>query len=164
MNYDEVRPLLETGQIVGVMENKSILHKLTHIFTKDKTTHVGIIKVDSSGVYLAELNGGRNHSIPMSQLTHKRFNVYACPDECKPHVEESINRWLRYEVPYGYLTFILIGLNKFFGLKLKGKKGDIVCTGFLVNILTTAQWKLEVSTDIDPGSFVKLLQLKYSVN
>lgn len=164
MNYDEVRPYLETGQIIGVKENKTWLHKLTRIFTKRTYTHVGIIQVEPNGVYLAELNGGRNHKIPMSQLMHKSFDVAECPKECLEAVNESINRWLRFEVPYGFLAFILIGLNKFLGLKVPIKQGDIVCTGFVVNILTTAGWKLDVSPNIDPGSLMALLKTKFNVN
>lgn len=165
MNYDEVRPLLKTGQSIGVKENSSFLNKATRAFTFSKYTHVGIVKVDSSGVYLAELNGGRNHLIPLSQLRHKKFDVYECPEECVDYIEESINRWLRYEIEYGFMAFILIGLMKLLNYRFKIKlKNAMVCSGLCIAMLSTARWKKELDLLTSPGDYLAELKLLYKVN
>jgi len=164
-SYDEVRPLLATGQIVGVRERHSIAHVLTNLFTGTRYTHVGMISIKECGVYLAELNGGRNHLIPLSQLKDKRFDIYECPEECLPYIDQSIEDALREEIPYGFFAFILIGLMDLFNIsiKLKGKK-LLVCSGFVVSILRRAGWKKEVSTLISPGDLLEHFKFLYQVN
>jgi len=165
MNYKEVRPLLKTGQSIGVKESKSVLNKFTRFFTYSEYTHTGIVQVDSSGAYLAELNGGKNHKIPMSQLMNKSFDVYECPPECLQDIDESINRWLRYEIHYGLLAFIAIGFMKFFNFSFKIKlKHSLVCSGLCINMLSTANWSKTVDVLTSPGDYLAELKLLYKVN
>lgn len=163
--YEEIRSKLTTGQIVGVRENKSIIHVATKAFTGSRYTHVGIIIVKPCGVYLAELNGGRNHLIPLSQLRYKRFDVYECPKECLPLIEQAINDQLREEIHYSFLAFIFIGIMDLFNVTFKVPlKNDQVCTGFVAKCLNNAGIKEKITMMISPGDLLEKFKFLYQVN
>ena len=163
--YESIRPLLKTGDIVGVRENKSWIHVATKVFTGSRYTHVGIIVVNSTGVYLAELNGGRNHLIPLSQLKNKRFDIYECPKECLDKIEESINEQLREEIHYSYLAFLFIGIMDLFNVTFKVPlKNDQVCSSFVAKCLNNAGLKNKIVMMISPGDLLEKFKFSYRVN
>lgn len=165
MNYSEVRPLLQTGDIIGVKNSQSKLGKLTQYFTRSDYTHTGMVLRANHGVWLAELNGGRNHLIPLSQLMDMPFDVFEPPVDNRAYLKTSILRWLRYPVEYGVLAFIAIGIMNYFRIKFFVKlKNMLVCSGFVIRILQSAGWNAEVSPLQSPGEFLAPLKLKYRVN
>lgn len=167
MNYKEIRPFLQTGDIVGVRHPENILGTATQYFTNSPYTHVGIIvrKRQGNGVWLAELNSGKNHLIPMSQLKDKQFDIFQCPVSNQTHIASSIDRWLRYPIHYGFKNFILIGLNSYIGVKIPPIFGDeLVCSGFVLRILQTAGWDVDMSPLLSPGELLSNFVLKYQIN
>lgn len=166
MNYDEVRPLLETGDVIGVKRKDGTLAKLTQHFTESDYTHIGIILKMTNGVWMAELNSGRNHLIPLSQLQDMQFDVYD-PPSClnRSHIRAAILRWLRFPVEYGFIAFVCIGLMDYFNIKFPVlSKNILVCSGYIVRIFQTAGWDERISPFQSPAELLKMLHLKFKVN
>lgn len=165
MNYTEVRPLLGTGDIIGVKNSKSFTGKLTQFFTRSEYTHVGVVLRVNHGVWMAELNSGRNHLIPLSQLMDMPFDVFEAPVENRGYLKTSILRWLRYPVTYSFKAFLAVGFMTYFKVKYFVKVKDfLVCSGYVIKILQTAGWNAEASCLQSLGEFLATLKLKYKVN
>lgn len=160
MNYAEARPQIETGDMIAVRDVHGILGRLTRWATRSPYTHAGIALWLAGGLYMAELNGGRNHLVPMSQLT--AFDVYHAPQGLAD-IEAAIMDWLRGPIVYGYLAFILIGLLDRLRLNLYVHwRRILVCSGYCVAIYETAGWS-EHSRIISPRGLAGLLTFKLGV-
>ncbi|WP_394780589.1 hypothetical protein [Undibacterium sp.] len=66
LNYDQARYQIDDGDLIAVCGRDSIVSTLTRFFTRSAYTHTGIAVWLDSGLWMMELNGGRNHAIPMS--------------------------------------------------------------------------------------------------
>lgn len=164
MDYAQARPLLETGDVIGVRHPKG-LGKYTQFFTSSDYTHVGVILRMANGVWMAELNSGRNHLIPLSQLKDHRFDVYYPPVSDRSKIRHAIHRWLRFQVEYGFIAFIAIGLMEYFKIKFVVRsKNLLVCSGYLVKIFQTAGWDSRISPVQSPRELLSRLELKFEVN
>lgn len=165
MNYAEVRPLLETGDVIGVRHPYGFIGEATQHFTRSDYTHVGVVLRMANGVWMAELNSGRNHLIPLSQLQHHRFDVYHPPVTDRGKIRIAIHRWLRYQIEYGVWAFIAIGLMDYFKIKFAVRaKNLLVCSGYLIRIFQTAGWDSKISPVQSPREFLSRLELKFEVN
>lgn len=160
MLYEEARNNIATGDLIAVRDAHSWLGRLTQIVTRSTYTHVGVAIWSGGRLYMAELNGGRNHLVPLSQL--KNFDVMACP-EGLVDVEGAIFNSLMLPIDYGFAAFILIGLLNLLHLKLFVHwRKIIVCSGFCVAIYESAGWP-ERSRTISPQELVDELSLKMPV-
>jgi hypothetical protein len=160
MDYAQARAQIETGDLIAVRDVHGILGWLTRWFTRSPYTHAGIALWLAGGLYMAELNGGRNHLVPLSQLT--AFDVYKAPDGLTG-IEAAIMEWLRAPIAYGYLAFVLIGLLDWLRLNVFVHwRRILVCSGYCVAIYETAGWP-EHSRVLSPRALAKLLTFKLSV-
>lgn len=160
MTYDEYAPLINTGDLIAVPVAHGLLGKMTQFFTHSQYTHTGVAIWIGGELFMAELNGGRNHLIPIIQL-HK-FDVYKCP-EGLVDVEGAIRKWLSYMVNYGILAFVSIGLLTWLRIKyFVNWRRILVCSGYCVAIYQTAGWG-RFSRVISPGQLAEALELKFKV-
>ncbi len=160
MTYDEYSPLINTGDLIAIPIAHNILGKATQYFTRSTYTHTGIAIWLDNELFMAELNGGRNHLIPIIQLTN--FHVYKCPDNLND-IYGSIRKWLSYIIEYGYSAFIAIGLLNWLRIKyFVHWKNILVCSGYCVAIYQTAGWQ-QCSRVISPGELTSMLNLKFKV-
>ena len=162
MLYDEARSKIETGDAVLVSKAHSTLGRLTQFFTRSQYVHAGVAIWIGGHLYMAELNGGRNHLVPISQLT--KFDVYARPAAISAEAAEaSILAMLTYPIDYGFFSFPVIGLLNFLRIKvfIHWRK-IIVCSGYVVAIYEGAGWP-ERSRVISPRDLADQLDLKFSV-
>ena len=161
MNYLEARSQISDGDLISVRTPHGLLGKATQFFTRSPYTHSGIAIWIEGGLYLAELNGGRNHLTPMSQLEDLEFDVYAEP--AVTDVRLSIFKWLRQPINYGYGAFLAIGLLDWLGIKMFVHwRKILVCSGWCVAVYEDAGWP-EHSRIISPGELAALLVLKLEV-
>lgn len=139
MNYDDARPLIKTGDIIGVRGRKGPLAWLTRIVTRSPYTHVGVVVWLGGRVLMAEINGGGTHYVPLSQLAHTGFDV-ARPG-CDPtRVESAIEVSLQDHQGYGFGTLGLIALRRVVGIDLTPADYSQVCSSYAVAILQLAGW------------------------
>lgn len=160
MLYQEARKAIETGDTIAVRTSHGILGDLTKSITSSAYTHVGAAIWVAGRLYMAELNGGRNHLVPLSQLTD--FDVYARPAGISVEAaEEAILFWLTESIPYGFLTFVAIGFLNCFRIKMFVHwRKSMVCSGFVVAIYERAGWP-ERSRVISPQELVDQLVLRF---
>jgi hypothetical protein len=151
---------IETGDLIAVRTAHGIMGRLTQFVTRSPYTHVGIVIRLGSDLFMAELNGGRNHLVPLSQLTD--YDVYACPTGLRD-IDGAIRQWLRLPVDYGFLAFAAIGLLDWFRIKaFVHWRQILVCSGYCVAIYETAGWP-EHSRIVSPRELAADLELKLAV-
>lgn len=163
MLYDIARDQIDTGDVIAVKEKYGVLSAFTRFFTRSDYTHVGIAIWLHDGLWMAELNGGRNHIIPISQLSDVPYDVYHCPVEDRSRVDKAITDSLRVRVDYGFAALIPIGLLNFLDVKVfLHARQILVCSGYCVAILEAAGWP-ERSRIISPKELVADLKIKLTV-
>lgn len=162
LTYQEARDLICDGDLVAVITPHNWIGKITQFFTRREYTHVGIAIWVDGGLYLAELNGGRNHLTPLSQWEGMDFDVCAMPRGIT-NIRESIFKWLRLPVDYGYPAFFAIGIKEFFRIKQAVHWRDIlVCVGFCVAVYEESGWPKHDRV-IALGELVDALEMKFKV-
>ncbi len=161
--YEVARNQIKDGDLIAVITPHSFLGHLTKFFTRKKYVHTGTaIWMSSDMLCIAELNGGRNHFTPLSQLEGLDFDVFAMPAGLSG-IAAAIVKWVRTPVEYGYLAFIVIGLRNFFRIKQQiNWRQILVCSGLSVAIYEEAGWP-RCSRVISPGELADMLQLKFEV-
>lgn len=163
MNYDLARTQIQTGDVICVREKKGIFSLFTRFFTHSDYTHNGLAIWFNGGLWMAELNGGRNHMIPLSQLAKIPFDVYHCPVEDRDAVETAISESLRERIDYGYAALIVIGLLNWFRIKVfLHARQILVCSGYCVKVLEAAGWPKR-SRLISPQELANDLKFKLPV-
>jgi len=161
-SYKEARNKIADGDLVAVRAAHGVLGYLTKFFTRSQYTHTGLAIWDEDGLYLAELNGGRNHKIPMSQLEHIDFDVYEKPHGLR-NIRSAITKWLRKPIDYGYLAFFAIGLLNWLKVKMFVPwRKILVCSGWCVAVYEEAGWPRR-SRVISPQELTEELELKLQV-
>lgn len=151
---------INTGDLIVVRKGKSLLGRATQFFTRSPYTHSGIAIWIEGGLYVAELNAGKNHLVPISQL--KDYDVYECPEGLK-EVRYNILKWLQAPIEYGFLALFAIGLLDWFKIKMFVHwRKILVCSGFCVAIYESAGWP-EHTRVISPAGLAAELKLKLEV-
>lgn len=166
MTYEDARPLILTGDLIAVRDVHGLLGRATQIVTDDPHTHTGVAIWLDEHLFMAELNSGRNHLTPLSQLGD--FDV------CNPPVglnrgaiKRAIIEWLANPINYGFVAFVGIGIKCLIQRLLKVKlfihwRKIIVCSGGSVQIFEMAGWS-EHSRMVSPGELFDQLPFKLAV-
>jgi len=164
MNYDQARERIETGDLIAVRGKEGLLTPFTKFFTRSPYTHVGIAFWMNGGLWMSEINGGRNHAIPLSQLADSEFDVYERPPGLSiADMLEAINEALREKIDYGYLSLPVIGLINFLGIKVFIHARRIMsCAGYSVMTYEAAGWP-EHTRILSPRDLAALLKFKLAV-
>lgn len=164
MLYSEIRDQIETGDLISICTVGNLLNRATKFFT-GKYVHSGQAIWLAGRLYMTELNGGRNHLIPMSQLDGVEFDVHARPDEltaeaCEVAILDNLGR----KVEYGYPALLAIGLVEWLKLNLVVKWSKIlVCSGYGVKNWQDAGWTGAASRVISPTKLAGMVRFKFSV-
>lgn len=173
--YAQARDLIRTGDLIGVRDVHGILGRATCLFTRAPYTHTGVAVWLGDHLFMADLNSGRNHLTPLSQLTD--FDVCSPPEGLdRAAIEQAIIEWLSKPISYGYAAFPVIGIKC--ALRIKAFihwRSIIVCSGGSVQIFELAAaimraagaappaaW-IEHSRMISPGELVAELPFKLAV-
>lgn len=164
MQYEEIRDQIETGDLISIRSAKSLLNRMTKFFT-GPYTHSGQAIWMAGRLWVTELNGGRNHLIPLSQLRGTEFDVHARPPEltaeaCEVAILENLGR----KVNYGYAALVAIGLIEWLKLTLVVKWSKIlVCSGYCIKNWQDAGWKGAASRVVSPTKLAGMVRLKFAV-
>jgi hypothetical protein len=163
MRYEQARPFIKDGDMIAVRRRDGLVAAATRFFTRDDETHVGIAIWLDGGLWLAELNGGGNHLVPMSQFDGVPFDVYDCPVH-RDRVRDAILFSLRHRVHYGLAAFAAIGLLSWLHIQVTGRQRRIICcTGYVINCYIDAGWP-ERTRMMAPGLLAKALEFKFEVS
>lgn len=164
MDYADARGQISTGDLIAVRTVDGVLNKVTKFFT-GRYVHCGQAIWIAGRLYMTELNEGRNHLVPMSQLDGMEFDVYAHPDGLTTEaMETAILDNLGRKVNYGYTALLAIGLVEWLKLNLVVKWSKIlVCSGYSIKNWQDAGWKGAASRIISPTKLAGMMQFKFAV-
>jgi hypothetical protein len=163
MDYAEARSKIEDGDMIAVHETHGFLTPITRFFTRSSVTHVGIALWMDGGLWMGELNGGKNHAIPLSQLAGTDFDVYYPPVPSRTKARASLLNALREKIPYAFIALPVIGLLNWMGIKVFiHARQLLVCSGWCVMVYEKADWP-ERTRILSPADLTKLLTLKFEV-
>lgn len=145
MDYTTARPLIRSGDVIGVMSRKGPLAWLTRAVMwasgGQPYTHTGVALWQAGRLYICEINGGGNHLVPLSQLAGLRFDVVRpLPGVTAEAVQAAIDTALEHHQGYGVWMLLLIGVRRLFGAAPRLPLG-IVCSGYTAAILARLGWK-----------------------
>lgn len=168
LTYAEARSKILDGDLISVFKAHSLFNRLTQLFTGDYV-HVGIALWMSEGLWLVEINGGRNHAIPLSQLQSVGFDVSEPPPGVTPeNAKVEALTALKESEPYGFGTAFVTGVIEYFNIPLtvNWRKGRH-CSGLAARIYDRAGWaKFSGFTHtyvISPTKLTKLMKFKFRV-
>lgn len=163
MQYSEARNKIATGDLIAIRTAHGLLGRMTQFFT-GPYTHAGLAIWLGGRLFMTELNSGRNHLVPLSQLRDVEFDVYAHPPElAEADLEAAILDWLSGKVEYGYVAFVAIGLLEWLRIKtFVHWRRIMVCSGYCVANWERAGWS-EHSRVVSPTALTKLVRLKFPV-
>lgn len=164
LDYKTARPLIQTGDTIAIKGRSGLFAFLTRFFTRSDYTHIGIAFWMGSVLWLFEINSGKNHAVPLSQLSHVDFDVFKRPEELLPiAVLHSVWDNLRSKVDYGFLAIPVIGLLDFLKIKLFVHwRRILVCSGIAVKVYEDAGWSHR-SRVISPRALTEMLVMRLSV-
>lgn len=163
MKYQEARSLIETGDAVAVKRKTGLLASLTRLLTRSDYTHNGIAIWLDGGLWMAELNGGGNHMIPMSQLENMDFDVFYPPVDDRIAIKQAILSVLREHQDYGFAALPVIGLLEWLRVKaFLHARRVLVCSGYVVKVYEEAGWG-EHTRILSPRELTGLLVMKLQV-
>lgn len=151
---------IETGDLITPRVAHNWIGTLTQFVTRSPYVHAAIAKWVDGELFIAELNGGRNHLTPISQLTD--YDVYAQPVGLVD-VDGAIHLWLRTPVDYAYGAFVAIGLLDWIkSQRFIHWRHLLVCSGWCVAIWESAGWP-EHTRVLSPADLARLCTLKLEV-
>ena len=163
MNYEEARSLIDTGDMIAVKRKTGVFATIERLVQRSPYTHAGVAIWIEGGLWMAELNSGGNHLVPLSQLADLDFDVYAAPVNDLGAVRDAILTELREALPYGYLALVVVGLLNLLRIKaFLHMRHVVVCSGYVVRIWEAAGWP-ETSRQVSPAELASVLKMKFSV-
>lgn len=166
MDYATARELIEDGDGIMIRKKSGVLAALTRFFTGKPYTHSGIAVWQEGRLWMTELNSGHNHLVPLSQFASGDFDVYQCPVLDRAAVNEEVMEAMDQIVPYGVLSFIVIGLCEKLGLSTATYRGALqrvyVCSGYVVLVWNRCGWAFN-NRLVSPGKLASQLVLKLEV-
>lgn len=146
MDYATTRPMIRSGDVIGVMSRKGPLARATRavmwISGGRPYTHVGVALWQAGRLYLVELNGGGNHLVPMSQISQPFDVARPLAGISAEDVAAAADAELEHHVSYGVWSLALIGLRRLFGQAPRAPFG-LVCSSFVAGILRRLGWAPE---------------------
>lgn len=165
LSYDQARSLIQTGDTIAVKGKSGLLALATAFFTRSEYTHVGIAFWMGGALWMFEINSGRNHAIPLSQLRDTDFDVFCRPAELSEEsILHSVLANLRDKVDYGFLAIPVIGLLEYLKIKLVVNwRKVLVCSGIAVKVYEDAGWPAR-SRVISPRALTEMLTLRLPVS
>jgi hypothetical protein len=162
--YEEARSLISDGDAIMVKSRRGLLAHLTRFFTRSDYTHGGVAFWTAGGLWMTEINSGKNHAIPLSQLSETDFDVYCCPIADAKAMRYAIQEAMRVKIHYGWPSLFVIGLINYFRIKVFLHARKILsCAGYCVMTYELAGWP-EHSRILSPADLAGLLKFKLSVS
>lgn len=162
-SYENARSHILDGDCIAVRKKTGFLPTLTRYFTDSEYTHTGIAVWLDGGLWVAELNGGGNHVIPLSQIEGVDFDVFEPPPNTRPRIREAVLEASRVKTPYAFLLLPVIGLLNWVKAKVYLPwRRLLVCTGYCVMVYEKAGWQAP-SRALSPKQLVELLEFKLAV-
>jgi hypothetical protein len=168
LTYEQARSQILDGDLISVFKAHSLFGFATQFFT-GQYTHVGMAIWEDDRLRLVEINGGKNHLIPLSQLLFSGFDVSEPPSGViRSLAKQAALDALEKSENYGFFTTIVTGFIEFFKINIviNWRKGRH-CAGFIVGIYDKAGWAFADGKThtyvISPTKLTGLVKFKFRV-
>lgn len=162
LTYPQARPLINTGDLISVRGKHGLLARIMRIGGATYT-HSGVAIWFNNGLWMAELNGGRNHIVPLSQLAGASFDVHYPPVPDQNAIEAATQERLREPIDYSLLALVVIGLFNLLGIPFPGRTARfLVCSSYCADIYIKAGWA-DRPRLLSPDELAGLLHKKLEV-
>ena len=140
MRYQEILDQLQTGDVIMVMGREGALTPFTKFFTRSPYTHVGQVFQMGGEWWLHEINGGKNHAVPLAQLREDDFDVYHKPEQVDDAMlRAAIATMLQTRINYGFVALFVIGLFDYLRVQVFIHwRRILVCSGYIAKTLCMA--------------------------
>jgi hypothetical protein len=163
IGYAQARQYIEDGDLIAVRGRNGLLAHLTRLLSRSPVTHTGIALWMGEALWMVELNSGKNHAIPVSQLDGMPFDVYDPPVPDRAAIRAATIAALRSKISYAFIALPVIGLLNLMQVKvLLHARRLLVCSGYCVLIYEVAGWP-ERTRILSPAELVAQLHLKLEV-
>lgn len=148
MKYAEARELIRDGDALLIQGRSHGLNALIKLFTRSAYTHAGLALWLGNGLYIAEMNAGGNHLVPLSRYADLPVDVYRAP-LTNAYLELHTPRgWgsrvldsLREKISYDFADLIRIGLHNVLHLQLpRTDTGGLVCSAYVARVYRDSGW------------------------
>lgn len=145
MNYAEARSQIRSGQAILIKGRSHGLNALIRWITRSDYTHAGLAVWIGEGLYLAEMNAGGNHLVPLSRFADLPLDVFNPPvylpqgldDGYAYHVLDS----LREKINYDFADLLRIALHNLLHLHLpRTDTGGLVCSSYVAWVYRRCGW------------------------
>lgn len=141
MDYATARQQIQDGDLIAILGKRGLLAPLTRYFTRTPEPHTGIAIWLGEDLWMAELNGGHNHLIPLAQYSGADFDVYYPPVPNRSEVRQATLDTLRGLIPYSLAALVVVGLLNWLRIKIYvHARREMVCSGYCVLIYEQAGW------------------------
>lgn len=138
-HYNAIRPLLKTGDVIGIPTGNRITQTFQRMFNKSDygyITHVGILVWRHDRLMVAEMDGRYNVERPLSQYINQNVYIFRpCADINPDLMRQVIDLHLSTAIHYDVMDFIAVGLRTIFGKLINYHPERIICTEFVAKIL-----------------------------
>lgn len=166
LNYKMARALIQDGDLVATRRVHGIFGWLTY-GTTGVYTHTGTAVWLGRSLWMVEINGGRNHAIPLSQLEHEDFDVYYPPEGLdRRKIRREAIESIRVRQDYGFIATVATGIIEFFNLPIVLNWRNIQhCAGYCIRIYDQAGWDVDGSHSyiVSPTKLCSMLKKKLEV-
>lgn len=156
MLYDDVRSLIQTGDLIAVRRRSGVLAIATRLVTCRPYTHTGVAVWCGGRLLMAHINGAGCSLVPVSQVSC--FDVFACPVD-RAKVESELWAMLGKRIHYDFIDLVRIFAHLQLGVRLpRIDRGSFVCSSMSAQMYLRAGWQPESLPSIPwPGAVVDAL-------
>jgi hypothetical protein len=168
MSYGEARVLIRDGDAILVKGRRHGLNALIKLFTGSEYTHAGLAVWIGGGLYLAEMNAGGNHLVPLSRYADTPFDVYRPPMTSAWAEMHTPAGWagcvldsLREKISYDFLDLARIAAHNALNLRLpRTDTGGLVCSAYVARVYQQAGWlaPVDMPSIPSPAALARALQ------
>ena len=166
ISYKLARPMIEDGDLITTRRVHGLFGILTFL-TTGKYTHTGTAVWIGRSLWMVEINGGRNHAIPLSQLEHEDFDVYYPPEGLdRRRIKREAIESIRVRVNYGFIATVVTGIVEFFNLPIViNWRNYLHCAGYSIRIYDQAGWDVTGTHSYitSPTKLASMLRLKFRI-
>lgn len=162
LSFEKACRQIRDGDLITVRGRHGVLAAFTRFFTYSRHTHNGVAIWIQGRLWVAELNGGRNHYVPIEQLADIEFDVSDSLVADRIAVRQSIIENMKVRINYGFGALFVIGLLNFFKIRADIPwRRILVCSGFCMKIYQSAGYP-DHTLILSPRDIFDLAKYKFT--
>lgn len=148
---------IQDGDLVAVKSTSGGLAALIRLITGKPYTHTAIALRIDGALWLAEMDAGGNHLVPIEHIAHHAFDVFDFPGD-RAIVRRCALDSLKGRIRYDLLDLLRIAFDNLFHLRLpRTDRGGMVCSSYSGWLWRGAGVRIVGPLIISPGALVEAI-------